>query len=105
MEDWAPLKPFLSIVVMISTLFALVFLQMEERRIGYEILKLNHEQKHLIEDRRLKEMHLAKVTRPQQMEKLAVSRLTLRKIQASQIIHLSGPQPIFKSEPERRKIN
>lgn len=104
-KDWAPLKPFFSVIVVISTLFFLVFLQMEERRLGYEILKQTRAQKRLMEEKRVKEMQLAKMTRPQQVEKLAASRLTLRKIQASQIIHLSGAQPVFHSEPERRKIN
>lgn len=90
LKDWAPLKPFLSIVFIISTLFVLVFLQMEERRMGYEILSASRVQKRLIEERRLKEMQLAKMTRPQQVERLAATKLTMRKIQASQIIRLSG---------------
>jgi cell division protein FtsL len=104
LEDWAPLKPFLSIVILISTLFALVFVQMEERRMGYELLKLTREQKRLVEERRMKEMQLAKLTRLQQVEKIA-SRLPLRKVQANQIIHLSGSQPTYASEPERGDLN
>lgn len=105
LEDWAPLKPFLSVIILISTLFALVFMQMEERRMGYELLKLTREQRHLVEERRGKEMQLAKQTRPQQMERLASRQLTLRKVQANQIIHLSGSQPTFHSESERGAID
>ncbi len=83
-------KPILSVFFIISTLFIVVFLKMEERRQGYEILKLTQEHRHLIEDKREKNMHLAKITRPQLVEKLAQRRLTLRKLQNSQIIHLSG---------------
>lgn len=105
LEDWTPLKPFLSVIIVISTLFALVFLQMEERRMGYELLKLTREQRHLVEERRLKEMTLAKQIRPQQMEKLASRQLTLRKVQANQIIHLSGSQPTFHSEAEHGAVD
>ena len=75
-------KPILSVFFIISTLFIVVFLKMEERRQGYEILKLTQEHR--------QNMHLAKITRPQLVEKLAQRRLTLRKLQNSQIIHLSG---------------
>lgn len=105
LEDWSPLKPFLSVIIIIVTLFGLVFLQMEERRMGYELLILNRDQKRLVEERRLKEMQLAKMTRPQQVEKMAASTLTLRKVQASQIIHLSGSQPVYASEHERGEFN
>ena len=86
------IKPFISIIFIIGTLFSLVFLQMEERRLGYVILKMTREQRQVLEEKREKTMLLAKVTRPQQVEKMAQSKLTLKKIQASQIIHLSGAQ-------------
>lgn len=86
------IKPFLSIIFIIGTLFSLVFLQMEERRLGYLILKMTREQRQVVDEKREKNMLLAKVTRPQQVEKMAQSKLTLKKIQASQIIHLSGAQ-------------
>lgn len=90
MRDFAKLKPFLSICIIISTLFALVFMQMEERRIGYSLLKLSREQKEIIEQKRVKSMKLAKLTRPQQVEKFVQNRSTLKKMSSSQIIHLSG---------------
>lgn len=89
------LKPFFSVILIILTLLTIVFMQMEERRMGYSILKLNREHKEIIEKRRVKEIQLAKVTRPQLLEKVAQSRFTLKKVQASQIIHLSGEgQPV-----------
>jgi hypothetical protein len=69
---------------------SVVFLQMEERRIGYAILKLNKEHRKVIEEKRVKTMQLAKLTRPQHIERVAESKLTLRKVQNSQIIHLTG---------------
>ena len=86
-QEW---KPFLSIVTIISTLLFLVFLQMEERRLGYSLLKLTREQKTLVEEKRLKTLRLAKMMRPQQIEKMAQTHNNLRKIQSNQIIHLTG---------------
>jgi hypothetical protein len=84
------LRPFISVLVIITTLFGLVILQMEERRMGYELLKLNHDFHSLVEQRRDKDMNYAKITRPQYVERAAQSRLSLRKLQANQIIHLTG---------------
>ena len=84
------LKPFISILIIIGTLFALVFLQMEERRIGYALLKQTREHNKIVEQKRIKTIALAKITRPEHVEKMAETRLTLKKIQANQIIHLSG---------------
>lgn len=86
------LKPLVSIVFIIGTLFSLVFLQMEERRLGYAILKLTREQRQAVEEKRAKAMQLAKITRPQHVEKMAQSRSSLKKVQANQIIHLSNAQ-------------
>lgn len=85
------LKPFLSVLIIIATLFSIVFLQMEERRMGYSVLKLTREFKKVQEEKRVKEVTLAKVTRPQLLESMAQQKFTLKKIQANQIIHISGP--------------
>jgi hypothetical protein len=98
MEDWAPLRPFLSVVLIISTLFSIVFLQMEERRMGYAILKLTRDQKELMELKRGKEMNLAQLTRPQHVESLAQKKFTLKKISDKQIIHLTGSSLVVNAE-------
>ncbi len=84
------LRPFISVTLIILTLFGVVFLQMEERRLGYTVLKLNRERKILVEQKRNREIALAKITRPQLLESMAHSKFTLQKVQADQIIHLSG---------------
>jgi hypothetical protein len=92
-SEWKnDLKPFLSLLFIISTLFVLVFMQMEERRLGYVILKLTHEQRQVVEQKREKTMELAKLTRPQHVERMAQSRFTLKKVQSNQIIHLTGTE-------------
>ena len=84
------MKPFISVMLIIVTLLGIVFLQMEERRMGYAILKLRHIHKTALEDKRDREITLAKITRPALVERIAQSRFTLKKVQASQIIHLTG---------------
>lgn len=63
---------------------------MEERRLGYSVLKLSREFKKIHEEKHVKEVQLVKITRPQLLEHMAQSKFTLKKIQADQIIHLSG---------------
>ncbi|MGE5086583.1 MAG: histidine kinase [Bacillota bacterium] len=89
-ENFRQLKPFLSILVIIFTLFAIVFLQMEERRMGYVVLKLTREYKKVLEEKRTREISLAKITRPQLLDHVAQQKFTLKKVQANQIIHLTG---------------
>lgn len=57
---------------------------------GYSVLKLSREHKKILEEKHVKEIQLVKVTRPQLLEHMAQAKFTLKKIQAEQIIHLSG---------------
>lgn len=82
--------PMLSVLIIISALFTLVFIQMEVRRQGYILLKQTREFKSLQDEHRLKVMRYAKITRPEHLRELAISRLTLNEAKASQIIHISG---------------
>ena len=97
LRNFSELKPFLSIVIIISTLFLIVFMQMEERRIGYSVLKLSREYKKTLDEKRSREVTLAKVTRPQLLDSVAQTKFALKKAQASQIIHLSGPVEVTKA--------
>jgi hypothetical protein len=91
------LKPFLSLLFIITTLLGLVFIKMEERRISYVVLKLTHEHKKTIEIQKQKEISLAKLTRPQLLENVATQKLTLKRVTASQIIHLTLSEPVAKA--------
>lgn len=95
------LKPFLSILWLISSLLIIVFFQMEERRMGYMILKLNQEHKKISDQRRTLEIQWARLNRPQRLDQMAQSQLTLKKIQSNQVIHLSGT---LESQDSREKM-
>lgn len=90
-------KPLVSIVIFIFSLFSLVFLQMEERRLNYELLKLNKEFKQSLEARRFQEIKLAKATRPERIEREVQLKTALVSPGESQIIHMNSGNA-FESE-------
>lgn len=83
------IKPYLSIFIIITFLFSIVFLKMEIRRIGYADLKLARDEKRTRDQQRGQMIALAKVTRPDRLQKVAESRLTLRKAEVGQIIQMT----------------
>ncbi len=78
--------------MILSTFFVLVFLKMEERRLSYHLVKIQSEEKKLLEDKKAKSVRLAKALRPQNLEKLAQNKLTFKKLESHQIIYLSGTE-------------
>lgn len=88
-EHIRQLRPFLSVFFIVATLFTIVFLKMEERRMSYVVLKFTREFKKTKEIRKQKEIQLAKLTRPQLVETVAKEKLTLKRATQAQIIHLS----------------
>jgi len=84
------ISPIISLLIILSTLFATVFLQMEVRRIGYVVWKQSREHKSLLDEHRLLVADYAKLTRPQHLQEVAVSRFTLSEPKTGQIIHMSG---------------
>lgn len=90
------LKPFLSLLFIIITLLGLVFIKMEERRLSYIVLKLTKEHKRVNEIQKHKEIILARLTRPQLLENMAIKKLTLKRVTQAQIIHLPAVEQISK---------
>jgi len=82
--------PFFSVLIFVSTLFALVLLKMEVRRMGYSVLKASQEVRKLKDHQRLLSMEYARITRPEHVRKYAVSKLTLNDARNGQIIQLTG---------------
>ena len=96
-RDMHQFKPFLSLLFVIVTLLGLVFVKMDERRLSYIVLKLTKEHKKTIEIQKQKEIILAKLTRPQLQENVAMQKLTLKRVLASQIIHLTPTESIART--------
>lgn len=82
--------PFLSVLILVGTLFILVLAKMEVRRMGYSVLKSTQEYRKLRDHQRLMSMEYARLTRPEHIRKYAVSRLTLNDARNGQIIQLAG---------------
>lgn len=87
---WNEILPFLSILIFVATLFGLVLLKMEVRRMGYSVLKTSQEFRKMQDHHRLMSMEYARLTRPEHVRKYAVSRLTLNDARNGQIIQLTG---------------
>jgi hypothetical protein len=88
------LYPFLSILILIGTLFFIAFLHMEERRLGYQIYYLSQQNKKIEIERKVREIELARLAIPSQIMSFAKNKLTLRNPELNQIIHLASPTPV-----------
>ncbi|MFZ3228633.1 MAG: histidine kinase [Pseudobdellovibrio sp.] len=104
-SDIRQLKPFLSLLFIISTLLGLVFIKMDERRLSYVVLKSTRDFKKINETARQKEIALAKLLRPQLVETVAMQRLTMRKIKPAQIINLSSANLTIKALAQNKTAN
>ncbi len=84
------LKPYLGIIIIILTLFMVVFAKMEVRRLGYVLYKKSKLQKKALDNYYLKKIEYARVTRPDYLRYIALTQLSLNEAQKGQIIQLSG---------------
>jgi hypothetical protein len=84
------LCPLFSLTIILATLFTLVFLQMEERRYGYSLLKLNRDLKKIIAEKRIRTAHLAQSMRLQTIEQIAHANNSLDRPVDHQVIHLTA---------------
>ncbi len=91
-EKVGELKPFLSILIIIMSLFVMAFFKMEVRRMGYSVFSASRTYKVLRDQYRSQVMEYAQVTRPDRVRKIAVSRLTLNDARVGQIIQMIGDQ-------------
>lgn len=82
--------PFLSVLILVSTLFGLVLLKMEVRRMGYQVLKSTQEYRKLRDHGRMMSMEYARLMRPETVRRYALSHLTLNDARNGQIIQLTG---------------
>jgi hypothetical protein len=82
--------PMVSVSILISSLFLVVFLQMEVRRLGYVVWKKSRDLKVRTDENRLLGAEYAKTLRPSRLQEVAARRLTLVEPRAGQIIHMSG---------------
>ncbi len=94
-KSFEQVKPFISILIIVASLFSIVFLKMENRRLGYSVLKLSRVEKHVKDEKRLLSMDFAKLTRPDRIEIYAKTVLDLKKATKGQVIQISGQKLAF----------
>ncbi len=98
-------RPYLALTILFLSLFTIVLVKMEVRRLGYTVLKLSRELEKVQDDLRSQKMKLAKLTRPSLIQSVAKSRLTLKEGRSDQYIHVALLSSIenIKGMQERRR--
>lgn len=84
------MSPFISVLLLVATLFGLVLLKMEVRRVGYSVLQASRDYNRLKDRNRMLNMKYARITRPASVRRYAETRLTLSDAREGQIIQLIG---------------
>ena len=83
-------RPYISVLIIVLTMFVMVFFKMETRRLGYTALKINKEFQKVQDEFRLQSIAYAKTVRAERVRSFAVSQLTLNDARRGQIIQLTG---------------
>ena len=84
------IKPFLSVFILLLSLFAIVFVKMENRRMGYVLLDLAEKEKRATQRQRLSMVNLARMTSPERVRKIATTQLTFQNAKQGQVIRVAG---------------
>lgn len=96
MKKYRDYAPFISVGIIVMSLFMIVFCKMEMRRIGYSVLKLTRDARQMRDHERLQMIQLAKITRPERLQAVAQNRLTLKKAESGQIIQMTEQGVAFR---------
>ena len=84
------LKPFISVIIIMSTLFLIVFVKMELRRVGYVLWKQSRVEKKLRDKYYQNSVLLAEKTGPDRLNRIAHADLDLQAAHAGQIVQMTN---------------
>ena len=84
------IKPFFSVFILLLSLFAIVYVKMENRRMGYVLLELAEKEKRTTQRQRLSMVSLARMTSPERVRKIATTQLTFQNAKQGQVIRVAG---------------
>lgn len=87
---WHDAKPFFSVIIILSFMFLLVFVKMDNRQMGYKLFKLYQKEKKAREEQRHHMAELARMTSPERIRRLAISRYSFRPAEDGQVIRIAG---------------
>ncbi len=96
MNSQVQIKPFISVVIIIMTMFFLVFVKMEVRRLSYSVLHISQKEKLVKDKYRYKTIQLAQIMRTERIKHYAEIHLALNEPQKGQIIHFTGDRIALK---------
>lgn len=83
-------KPYLSITIVLICLYSVVYIKMENRRMGYAIFELAKQEKFYRQEQRLATARLAKTTSAERVRNIAQKRLTFQSAKEGQVIRVAG---------------
>ncbi len=86
---WGNVAPFISVAVIMGSLFFIAFAKMEIRRLGYSVWKFSREERRLRDVERDLQIQLDKAMRPERLSEVAHAKLTLRRAERGQIIQMT----------------
>lgn len=84
------MKPLISLFLVWSFLFLTVFIKMENRRLGYEALKLYQKEKQAREEKRQKMAELARLNSPERIRRVATRIYNYKKARKEQVIRVAA---------------
>ncbi len=84
------IKPFFSVFILLLSLFAIVYVKMENRRMGYALLELAEKEKRATQRQQLSMVSLARMTSPERVRKIATTQLTFQNAKQGQVIRVAG---------------
>ncbi|MEZ4872492.1 MAG: histidine kinase [Bdellovibrionales bacterium] len=94
-SKWTEIKPFLSLLIIICSLFVIVFAKMEKTRLSYQLYQQNKILKKTKEAHSLKLIELVEKTRLDRLRYLALTKLTLSEAKKGQIIQITGDKIVI----------
>lgn len=88
--DMDEFKPFISVLLIIITLFSVVFLKMEVRSQGYVVWKKARAYKKMRDSHRLKVIEYARLKNPIRLSRQLQGKITYVDTDMAQVIQISG---------------
>jgi hypothetical protein len=82
-------KEFVSLLIIFLALLAVVWVHMEERRLGYDLLRRSNQLEAALQRKSYLELEYAKLVRPKDLSQRA-ERLTLQRLRPEQVIFMDS---------------
>ncbi len=95
---------FLTGMVLLALALGAVWEKMDIYRTGYAIEQLQIRKKQMQQEQKTLKLELARLTAPDQIERMAVSRLGMTRPRYNQVVLVQGIPPPSRNEPAGRVV-